>query len=35
MVFSRKIFFFEWPSMLKSMIKKTNILESNLFTTRV
>ena len=28
-------FFLKWPSMLKSMIKKTNILESNLFTTRV
>ena len=35
MVFSWKNFFLTWLSMLKSMIKKTNILESNLFTTRV
>ena len=34
MVFSRKEFlFWTWPSILKSMIKKINILESNLFTT--
>ena len=33
--FLLKEFFLKWPSMLKSMIKKTNILESNLFTTRV
>ena len=33
--FLLKEFFLKWPSILKSMIKKTNILESNLFTTRV
>ena len=31
----KEFFFLKWPSILKSMIKKTNILESNLFTTRV
>ena len=30
----KEFLFLKWPSILKSMIKKTNILESNLFTTR-